>query len=284
MCESKFPSEVERWGIMHDDSQFIYNEVVQWNLLERETKCLITINCWYRFVIERNLEQHELQHDGQTLLKANANERKEPHLCNSKELGRLNLEKVYPHLCGGRVENNLGKTTPSSPDRDSNLDLPVLGSRAQPETSALANYATEADKPSQLSPKNLFQTTTQTSQPYSTPEIAGLQQNFYLNQHSKRFTHLYETTLQHLQDPNRPARPSRHLSRAACPNSQLQQWELQQSEKGYKISASRIHDSSNLIISHQRRRNLCYLTLRRNRWPWSIGRGIHRRAAEENPL
>nr|CAD7400146.1 unnamed protein product [Timema poppensis] len=29
------------------------------------------------------------------------------------------------------VENHLGKTTPSSPDRDSNLDLPVLSSRAQ---------------------------------------------------------------------------------------------------------------------------------------------------------
>nr|CAD7413636.1 unnamed protein product [Timema poppensis] len=32
----------------------------------------------------------------------------------------------------------------SSPDRDSNLDLPVLGSLAQHETSTLANYATEA--------------------------------------------------------------------------------------------------------------------------------------------
>nr|CAD7448696.1 unnamed protein product [Timema bartmani] len=41
-------------------------------------------------------------------------------------MGRLNLEEVNPHLRGGRVENHLGKTTPSSPDRDSNLDLPVL--------------------------------------------------------------------------------------------------------------------------------------------------------------
>nr|CAD7588254.1 unnamed protein product [Timema genevievae] len=49
----------------------------------------------------------------------------------SKELGRLNLEKVNPHLRGGRVENHLGKTTPSSPDRDLNLDLPVLGGLAQ---------------------------------------------------------------------------------------------------------------------------------------------------------
>nr|CAD7600138.1 unnamed protein product [Timema genevievae] len=50
---------------------------------------------------------------------------------NKQELGRLNLEEVNPHLRGGRVENHLGKTTPSSPDRDSNLDLPVLGGLAQ---------------------------------------------------------------------------------------------------------------------------------------------------------
>nr|CAD7442403.1 unnamed protein product [Timema bartmani] len=47
------------------------------------------------------------------------------------EAGRLNLEEVNPHLRGGRVENNLGKTTHSSPDRDSNLDLPVLGGLTQ---------------------------------------------------------------------------------------------------------------------------------------------------------
>nr|CAD7395660.1 unnamed protein product [Timema cristinae] len=44
---------------------------------------------------------------------------------------QVELEEVNPHLRGGRVENHLGKTTPSSPDRDSNLDLPVLSSRAQ---------------------------------------------------------------------------------------------------------------------------------------------------------
>nr|CAD7397809.1 unnamed protein product [Timema poppensis] len=43
----------------------------------------------------------------------------------------VDLEEVNPHLRGGRVENHLGKTTPNSPDRDSNLDLPVLNSRAQ---------------------------------------------------------------------------------------------------------------------------------------------------------
>ncbi|CAG2053558.1 unnamed protein product [Timema podura] len=49
----------------------------------------------------------------------------------NKEWERLNLEEVNPHLRGGRVENHLGKTTPSSPDRDSNLDLPILGDLAQ---------------------------------------------------------------------------------------------------------------------------------------------------------
>nr|CAD7591163.1 unnamed protein product [Timema genevievae] len=46
-------------------------------------------------------------------------------------MGRFNLEEVNPHLRGGRVENHLGKTTPSSPDRDSNLDLPVLSGLTQ---------------------------------------------------------------------------------------------------------------------------------------------------------
>nr|CAD7397292.1 unnamed protein product [Timema poppensis] len=57
----------------------------------------------------------------------------------NEELGRLNLEEADR----GRVENYLGKTTPSSPDRDSNLDLPILGSQAQHKTSALTNYTTE---------------------------------------------------------------------------------------------------------------------------------------------
>nr|CAD7262709.1 unnamed protein product [Timema shepardi] len=89
---------------------------------------------------------------------------------NGLGIGKGELEEENPHLHGGIVENHLGKTTPSSPDRDSNLDLPVLSSRAQHDkrekpppvhpteirtsispssavelntTSALANYATE---------------------------------------------------------------------------------------------------------------------------------------------
>nr|CAD7430512.1 unnamed protein product [Timema monikensis] len=46
-------------------------------------------------------------------------------------IGKVELKEVNPHMRGGRVENHLGKTTPSSPDRDLNLDLLVLGSRAQ---------------------------------------------------------------------------------------------------------------------------------------------------------
>nr|CAD7399377.1 unnamed protein product [Timema cristinae] len=46
-------------------------------------------------------------------------------------IGKVVLEEVNPHLRGGRVESHLGKTTPSSPNRDSDIDLPILSSRAQ---------------------------------------------------------------------------------------------------------------------------------------------------------
>nr|CAD7574989.1 unnamed protein product [Timema californicum] len=50
--------------------------------------------------------------------------------CTATGIGKVKLEEMNPHLRGGRVENHLGTTTPSSPDRDSNLDLPVLSSLA----------------------------------------------------------------------------------------------------------------------------------------------------------
>nr|CAD7265668.1 unnamed protein product [Timema shepardi] len=56
---------------------------------------------------------------------------KDTPLSVNYRVGKVELEEVNPHLRGRRVENHLGKTTPSSPDRDSNLDLPVLSSRAQ---------------------------------------------------------------------------------------------------------------------------------------------------------
>nr|CAD7427701.1 unnamed protein product [Timema monikensis] len=54
-----------------------------------------------------------------------------PMLFCVERIGKVELKEVNPHWRGGRVENHLGKTTPSSPDRDSNLDLPVLGGRVQ---------------------------------------------------------------------------------------------------------------------------------------------------------
>nr|CAD7568556.1 unnamed protein product [Timema californicum] len=55
--------------------------------------------------------------------------------------GRLNLEAVDPHLPTERVGNH-----PNSQDRNSNLDLPILGSLDQQETSALANCVTKVDE------------------------------------------------------------------------------------------------------------------------------------------
>nr|CAD7395407.1 unnamed protein product [Timema poppensis] len=50
------------------------------------------------------------------------------HVVHAK-LGIVGLEEMNPHLREGRVEHHLGKTIPSSPDRDSNLDIPILRSR-----------------------------------------------------------------------------------------------------------------------------------------------------------
>nr|CAD7398236.1 unnamed protein product [Timema poppensis] len=54
----------------------------------------------------------------------------------------VSAKEVNPNFREGRVEKPLRKNHPSSSERDSNLDLPVLGSLAQHETSTLANYAT----------------------------------------------------------------------------------------------------------------------------------------------
>ncbi|CAG2056620.1 unnamed protein product [Timema podura] len=62
-------------------------------------------------------------------------------IIRNPESRRLNLEEVSPHLRGGSVKKHLGKTTPSSADRDSNLDSPVLCSLAQHKTSASTNYS-----------------------------------------------------------------------------------------------------------------------------------------------
>nr|CAD7430383.1 unnamed protein product [Timema monikensis] len=59
-----------------------------------------------------------------------------------KEIGKVELEEVNPHLRGGRVENHLGKP----PVHPTEIRTPISPSSAVElnTTSALANYATEA--------------------------------------------------------------------------------------------------------------------------------------------
>nr|CAD7199156.1 unnamed protein product [Timema douglasi] len=72
-----------------------------------------------------------------------ASESRDPQGRLLTRIGKVELEEVNPHLCGGRVENHLGKTTPSSPDQDSNLDLPVLSSRAQHDSRVSSELASQ---------------------------------------------------------------------------------------------------------------------------------------------
>nr|CAD7257132.1 unnamed protein product [Timema shepardi] len=65
------------------------------------------------------------------------------HYANGLGIGKVKLEEVNPHLHGGRVENHLGKTTPSSPYRVSSSISPSSAVELD-TTSTLANYATEA--------------------------------------------------------------------------------------------------------------------------------------------
>nr|CAD7261807.1 unnamed protein product [Timema shepardi] len=62
------------------------------------------------------------------------------------EWGRLNLERVNPHLRGGRVENHLRNTTPVPPTKIRTSIFPSSAVELN-TTSALANYATKAIKP-----------------------------------------------------------------------------------------------------------------------------------------
>nr|CAD7601875.1 unnamed protein product [Timema genevievae] len=57
--------------------------------------------------------------------------------------GRIYSEEVWPHLYRGRGEIHLGKPTLSTPDRDSNLDFPVIGSLVYCKSSALNHVATK---------------------------------------------------------------------------------------------------------------------------------------------
>ncbi|CAG2060542.1 unnamed protein product [Timema podura] len=57
---------------------------------------------------------------------------------------RVKYRESEPALAWRGSGKHQGKITPSSPERDSNLDLHILGSKAQLESRALANYFTKA--------------------------------------------------------------------------------------------------------------------------------------------
>nr|CAD7257156.1 unnamed protein product [Timema shepardi] len=55
------------------------------------------------------------------------------------------MKSVHPHLRGRRLETHLRKTTLSTPDRDLNLDLPIMDSLIYCESSYLGHVATGED-------------------------------------------------------------------------------------------------------------------------------------------
>nr|CAD7394090.1 unnamed protein product [Timema cristinae] len=63
---------------------------------------------------------------------------------NGLGMGKVELEEVNPHLRGGRVENHLGKTTPVHPT-EIRTSITTSSAVELNTTSALANYATEAE-------------------------------------------------------------------------------------------------------------------------------------------
>nr|CAD7266537.1 unnamed protein product [Timema shepardi] len=68
---------------------------------------------------------------------------------NLDGIGKVELEEVNPHLCGGKVENHLVKTTPVHPSKIRTLISPSSAIELN-TTSALANYATEAVQPTEI--------------------------------------------------------------------------------------------------------------------------------------
>nr|CAD7572165.1 unnamed protein product [Timema californicum] len=88
----------------------------------RKAKCLVYILS----VAKSEVEKVELQQDRAHALDSLGDCSRDKRF----NYDGVELEEMNPHLRGRRGENHLGKTTPTSPDRDSNLDLPVLSSQA----------------------------------------------------------------------------------------------------------------------------------------------------------
>nr|CAD7394639.1 unnamed protein product [Timema cristinae] len=80
---------------------------------------------YYIIVMEKPLPVHP------TEIRTSISPSSAVELNTTSALANYATEEVNPHLRGGRVENHLGNPPASSPNRDSNLDLSVLSSRAQ---------------------------------------------------------------------------------------------------------------------------------------------------------
>nr|CAD7402817.1 unnamed protein product [Timema poppensis] len=101
------------------------------------------ISCWTRLLktgisgldpeveASENCERRPTVTTRPSQLEVSARDSNQAQLELRRRIAKVELKEGNPHLRGKRVENHLGKTTLSSPDRDSNLDLPVLSSQAQ---------------------------------------------------------------------------------------------------------------------------------------------------------
>nr|CAD7452827.1 unnamed protein product [Timema tahoe] len=69
---------------------------------------------------------------------------------NGLGMGKVGFRRSEPAFVWRESTKSLGENHPSSLNRDLNLDISVLGSLAQHESSTLANYATEAHDVSHL--------------------------------------------------------------------------------------------------------------------------------------
>nr|CAD7393566.1 unnamed protein product [Timema cristinae] len=79
----------------------------------------------------RTAQQSQLKLETNLWLHTNISKVVVPLLSYNGRLTLVELEVVNPHLCGERMDSHLGKTTPSTPDQDLDLDLPVLSSQAK---------------------------------------------------------------------------------------------------------------------------------------------------------
>nr|CAD7572984.1 unnamed protein product [Timema californicum] len=72
-------------------------------------------------------------------------DKRSTYMNKTLELGRFYVYELYPNLRGELVENNLGETTLTTPDRDLNLDLSVIGGLVYCESNALDRAVIEAE-------------------------------------------------------------------------------------------------------------------------------------------